>query len=363
MLACPSTAGATTAADAALLPLPVVRSPPNTQRAPHLGHSTAIDAPPAPPPRPRVRCHCCHALTPATSSPDALLPRCRLRRPATAMKPPRRCCQLEMRRHGMVETHAAVPAGSSCGHSPNQGSSSSLASNTFLAALRVLVGMGSPAGVRHSESTSRWGAPRKGSGNRRTGFSSTSESWPGAWPVEEPSKFLRTPGARRNGRESENGADLHDAGAAAGGTTRQCSRRRNAPDGQLLGGGGDTLGPRLGLGAQVELAQTTLQLADAMQRAASRHVRRSARSGGHGACLHAPRGCGHCCAPQTHLPDVLQLDDARRLHAPKQGHGTSRIHAKCARCVATDYPHRAAHARGSCSAAMACQAGPTRGAK
>ena len=31
--------------------------------------------------------------------------------------------------------------------------------------------------------------PRKGSGKMAWGFRSTSESSPGAWPVEEPSKF------------------------------------------------------------------------------------------------------------------------------------------------------------------------------
>ena len=46
--------------------------------------------------------------------------------------------------------------------------------------------------------------PRKGSGKMARGFRSTSESSPGAWPVEEPSKFqmgLCGKGGRDGGRE------------------------------------------------------------------------------------------------------------------------------------------------------------------
>merc|ERR1719188_2961995 len=58
-----------------------------------------------------------------------------------------------------------------------------------LAANRVLVGIGSIFGDKQSHSTRMLSPPRKGSAKIATGCKSTSESLPGAWPVELPSKF------------------------------------------------------------------------------------------------------------------------------------------------------------------------------
>jgi len=72
---------------------------------------------------------------------------------------------------------------------PNHGSSLGAAANTCAARWRVLVGMALPLGVLQSHSTSTCGAPRNGSVHTARGLMITSESSPGACPVEDPSKF------------------------------------------------------------------------------------------------------------------------------------------------------------------------------
>ena len=76
---------------------------------------------------------------------------------------------------------------------PNQGISSSVPANCFSAIARELVGSGSPEGVYVSHMTRILSTPsdrgRNGSRKIRQGLKITSESSPGACPVEDPSKF------------------------------------------------------------------------------------------------------------------------------------------------------------------------------
>lgn len=76
--------------------------------------------------------------------------------------------------------------------SPNHVSSPLCLSKYSAASQRVLVGRGTPAGVVASQRTSRLDSfGRKGSRYVARGLRITSESSPGAWPVELPSKFHR----------------------------------------------------------------------------------------------------------------------------------------------------------------------------